>query len=81
MATFMNPPWDAEISLSVHPVGASSARFQWMSQNQPYNNEPNQVRREERGSVCANSENRTRHLHTAYSSEASGPSAFELHTR
>jgi hypothetical protein len=36
MATFMNTPWDAEMSLSVHPVaGAASAWFQWVAQNQP----------------------------------------------
>ena len=47
MATFMNPPLDTEISLSVYPVGPSSARYQWVASNQPHNNEPNQVRREE----------------------------------
>ena len=81
MATFVNTPWDAEMSLSVHPVGAASAWFQWVAQNQPHNNEPDRVRREERRRVCANSENRTRHLHTACSLEASGPSAFSVSTR
>jgi hypothetical protein len=56
MATFMNPPWDAEMSLSVHPIGPASARFQWAAPSQPHNNEPTEVRREERRRVCANSE-------------------------
>ncbi|KAF8493446.1 hypothetical protein F5888DRAFT_1724104 [Russula emetica] len=45
MATFMNPPWDADMSLSVQPVGpasAPSARFQWAAPSQPHNNEPTQ---------------------------------------
>jgi hypothetical protein len=50
MATFMNPPWDAEMSLTVEPVGPASARFQWEASSQPHNNERDQVRREERRS-------------------------------
>ena len=46
MATFTNPPWDAEMSLSVLPVGRASARFQWTAPSQPHNNEPTEVRHE-----------------------------------
>jgi hypothetical protein len=53
MAAFMNPPWDAEMSLSVQPVQrpgfpSGAARFQWTAPSQPHNNEPNEVRRQER---------------------------------
>ena len=44
MAAFMNPPWDAEISLAVEPTGPAAALFQWSPTNQPHNNEPSQVR-------------------------------------
>jgi hypothetical protein len=76
MGAFMNPPWDAEMSLFVHPVGPTSATFHWESHNQPHNNEPQQVRREERRCIYADSRSRTRCLHTVCSLEASGPSAF-----
>lgn len=48
MATFMQPPWDADMTLSIRPVGPASARFQWTAPSQPHNNESNQVRRQER---------------------------------
>ena len=47
MTTFINPSWDAEMSLSVQPVGHASARFQWAAPSQPHNNESTQVRHEE----------------------------------
>ena len=48
MAVFMYPR-DAEMSLSVQPVGYASARFQWAALNwsQPHNSESTQVRHEE----------------------------------
>jgi hypothetical protein len=49
MATFMYPPWDAEMSLCVQPIGSASARFQWVAPSQPHNNEPTQVRHEHEG--------------------------------
>ena len=53
MAIFMNPPCEAEMTLSVQPVGPTSAKFQWADTNQPCNSEPNQVRRVERRScIC-----------------------------
>jgi len=39
LAAFTNPPWDADMSLSVLPVGPASARFQWSAPSQPHNNE------------------------------------------
>jgi hypothetical protein len=47
MTTFTNPPWDAEMSLSVQPVRRASARFQWAAPSQPHNNEPTEARHEE----------------------------------
>jgi hypothetical protein len=48
MAAFMNPPWDAEMSLTVQPLQRSgAARFQWTAPSQPHNNEPSEVRRQE----------------------------------
>jgi len=47
MGTFMYPPRDAEMSLSVQPVGPASARFQWAASSQSHNNESTQVRHEE----------------------------------
>lgn len=47
MATFMNPPCEVEMSLTVQPVGPAGVKFQWADTNQRYNSEPNQVRREE----------------------------------
>lgn len=52
MAAFMNPPWDAEMTLSAQPVGPGSARFQWTAPSQPHNHEPNEVRRSERPQVA-----------------------------
>jgi len=46
MATFTNPPGDAEMSLAGQPIVPGSARFQWAAPSQPHNNEPNQVRHE-----------------------------------
>ncbi|KAI9456371.1 hypothetical protein BJY52DRAFT_1121208 [Lactarius psammicola] len=43
MAAFVNP-LDPEISLSVRPTEAGSARFQWTVTNQPHHNEPSEVR-------------------------------------
>ena len=53
MATFMNPQWEAEMSLSVHPVERAgvptgAATFQWAAPSHPHNNEPNEVRHQER---------------------------------
>lgn len=49
MATFVNHPLDAEITLTVESSGtqAPSARFQWSATNQPHNNELTQVRCQE----------------------------------
>ncbi|KAH9962830.1 hypothetical protein BC827DRAFT_1129790 [Russula dissimulans] len=44
LAAFTNPPWDADMSLSVLPVGPASARFQWSAPSQPHNNEAHLVR-------------------------------------
>ena len=46
MATFMYPPRDDEILLSVLPVGPASARFLWKAPSQPHNNESTRVRHE-----------------------------------